>query len=140
VFNATFSNISDISWRPVSVVEEAGVLRREPPTMGKQLVNFITCGCELNAPFFSSPCQRQGELLPSIGVRRLSSVVCRPLTFRILTFSSETSQPNELKLGKKHLWKVLSNKCSFPGFSKCAGDRQFRRLLLFERHLQICQK
>jgi len=22
--------------------------RREPPTMGKQLVNFITCGCESN--------------------------------------------------------------------------------------------
>jgi hypothetical protein len=46
VFNATFSNISAISWRPVLVVEEAG-----PPTMGKQLVNFITCGCELSAPF-----------------------------------------------------------------------------------------
>jgi hypothetical protein len=26
--------------------------RREPPTMGKQLVNFITCSCESNAPFF----------------------------------------------------------------------------------------
>jgi hypothetical protein len=26
--------------------------RRGPPTMGKQLVDFITCGCELNAPFF----------------------------------------------------------------------------------------
>jgi hypothetical protein len=26
--------------------------RREPPTMGKQLVNFITCGCESNAPLF----------------------------------------------------------------------------------------
>jgi hypothetical protein len=26
VFNATFSNISTISWRPVLVVEEAGVL------------------------------------------------------------------------------------------------------------------
>jgi hypothetical protein len=26
VFNATFSNISAISWRPVLVVEEAGVL------------------------------------------------------------------------------------------------------------------
>jgi hypothetical protein len=26
--------------------------RREPPTMGKQLVNFITCGCKSNAPFF----------------------------------------------------------------------------------------
>jgi hypothetical protein len=26
--------------------------RREPPTMGKQLVNFITCGCESSASFF----------------------------------------------------------------------------------------
>jgi hypothetical protein len=25
--------------------------RREPPTMGKQLVNFITCGYESSAPF-----------------------------------------------------------------------------------------
>jgi hypothetical protein len=34
---------------------------------------------------FSSPCQRQCELLPSLGV-------CRPLTFHILIFSSETPQ------------------------------------------------
>ena len=26
--------------------------RREQPTLGKQLVNFITCGCESSAPFF----------------------------------------------------------------------------------------
>ena len=26
--------------------------RREPPIMGKKLVNFITCGCESSAPFF----------------------------------------------------------------------------------------
>jgi hypothetical protein len=42
---------------------------------------------KLNMNVFSSPCQRQGELLPSLGVRR-------PLTFHILIFSSETPQPN----------------------------------------------
>ena len=26
--------------------------QREPPTIGKQLVNSITCGCESSAPFF----------------------------------------------------------------------------------------
>jgi len=44
--------LSAISWRPVLVVEEAGVPRREPPTLGNQLVNFITCSCESSAPFF----------------------------------------------------------------------------------------
>jgi hypothetical protein len=32
---------------------------------------------------FSLPCQRQCELLPSLGVRLPSSVVRRPLTFHI---------------------------------------------------------
>jgi hypothetical protein len=29
-----------------------GGSRREPLTLGKQLVNFITCGCKSSAPFF----------------------------------------------------------------------------------------
>jgi hypothetical protein len=37
---------------------------------------------------FSSSCQRQCELLPSLGVRR-------PLTFHLLIFYSETPLPNE---------------------------------------------
>ena len=50
VFNATFSDIIDMATH-----FSGGRSRstwRDPPTMGKQLVNFITCGYVSSAPFF----------------------------------------------------------------------------------------
>ena len=41
VFNATFNNISVISWRSVLLVEETEVTRK-PPTCRKSLTNLIT--------------------------------------------------------------------------------------------------
>ena len=48
VFNANFSYFMVNSFSG----GRSRSTQREPPTMGKQLVNFITCGCESSAPFF----------------------------------------------------------------------------------------
>jgi hypothetical protein len=53
VFSTTFSYIMATSL-------SGGKSPRELPTMGKQLVNFITCGCEssTSAPFLAHLTQR----------------------------------------------------------------------------------
>ena len=45
IFNATFNNITVISWRPALLVEETGVPGEKKPTYHKSLTNFITQCC-----------------------------------------------------------------------------------------------
>ena len=63
-------------------------VRSKPGIDGPWVCPFQNCVRQPHPPFkmaavFSSPCQRQCELLPSLGVRY-------PLTFHILIISSET--------------------------------------------------
>jgi hypothetical protein len=58
----------------------------------------------------------------------LAHLVRRPLTFHILIFSSETPQPNELKLGRElqvsvHMAKIFLEKKSRLWWSFLLTDR-----------------
>jgi hypothetical protein len=76
------------------------------PTRHNKYILLRWILCYWNWCVFSSPCQRQCELLPSLGV-------CHLLTFHILIFSSEIPLPNELTFVRTHLWKILYKDCLF---------------------------
>jgi hypothetical protein len=68
VLSVTFNNISAIHLMATSCSGgRSRSTRREPPALGKQLVNFIICGCESSAPFL---------LFTKPGANRTVLVVC----------------------------------------------------------------
>jgi hypothetical protein len=65
--------------------------RREPPTIGKQLVNFITCGCESSAPFCNLQSGARTHAVLVIGLYELfgnpTTGPCRFRHFNLLKVS-----------------------------------------------------
>jgi hypothetical protein len=57
-------------------------------------------------------------------------------TFHILIFSSETPQPYELKLGRKHLWAVLYKEYSFRSNSI---NKHIKMWKVLEAYLSVIQ-
>ena len=89
--------------------------RREPPTMGKQLVNFITCGCESSAPFIVRATSFSG--VGSRSTRREPPTMGKQLV-NFITWGCESSAPflwftklgaNPRRIGDRLVWPVRSS-------------------------------
>jgi hypothetical protein len=68
--------------------------RREPPTMGKQLVNFITCGCESSAPG-ANPRRIGDRLVWAVRSNDLTHWATRAREIEEDVFKKQTKRPWE---------------------------------------------
>jgi hypothetical protein len=75
-----------------------------------QYVLHLSMTCDRSVVFLAHLAFRPCELLSSLFVRRLSSVV-RPSTFHILIFSSETTGPIATKLWWNGPWMAPFQNC-----------------------------
>jgi hypothetical protein len=91
-----------------------GRSRREPLTMGKQLVNFITCGCKSSAPFFSSP----GPKGHVSFCHHFASVVVHVCKLYILSSSLKPLNRFGPNLAEMFIWEVLYQICYFGADQK----------------------
>ena len=123
VFNATFSNISAISWQPVLVVEEAGGPAENHRPRASNWKNFITCGCESSA-LFSSP-DPKGHVSYC---HHLASVVRRKLF-------QKSSPLKVLKQWKPNLVWIITKVSSFKIVSGDAVHQPTWPLLLKIEHM-----
>jgi hypothetical protein len=70
-FNATFNQYFSYIMATSFIGGGSRSFRREPPTMGKQPVNCITCGCESSAPFCNLQSRAQTHAVLVIGLYAL---------------------------------------------------------------------
>ena len=93
-------------------------IQREPVTLCKQLVNFITCGCESSAPFFAIDKAGRHAIREITSIKRkykfrIKSGMCKGSTQFNLTFL-EIWQSNIVMKGKakKYMPKMMELKAS----------------------------
>jgi hypothetical protein len=82
VFNATFNNISDISWLSVLLVENWST-RRKPPTCRKSLTNFITMLVVIGTDYTGSCKSNYHTITTTTAIRlafRIWTILCSSIT------------------------------------------------------------
>jgi hypothetical protein len=110
-------------WRPCLLMDRDKMSKvYRGPCIYASLNNFYYLTCLI--VFFSSPCQRQCELLRSLGARRL-------LTFHILIFSSKLRCQMNWNCGRSVVFSKYS------GFFTNKTDRQDITEILFNVALNI---